>query len=296
MKRIKKPPAAMVVATIALVMAMTGGAYAASTAINGANLLNGSVSHNKLGANVVWHGQLGSKSVQCGNLTIDIQGDLGACGGSNGTGPAGPKGDTGATGASGPKGDAGAAGETGPAGPVGPSGVNSPLIYTYTGSSGPDSGRCGNNWATDTFDSTYIVDAQSDGSFDVTKITKGTFVTIGDTDQPNPDTCGDGDSQTGGVSGTFYGTESWKVASPGSGEAADFDPYATCGATCSPTTTSSSASEAQNAAFEAAFFPSSDYSSDISAGENFDFVYDAGNNGSWTDSNTPDNGTGNIDG
>ena len=191
-----------------------------------------------------------------------------------------------------------------PSGPLllhersGLSGVNDPLVYTFSGATGPDSGTCG-NWATDTYDSTYRVDPNANGSFTVVKIVTGTFTT---TAGPSPAACangspGNGNTVNGGDTGTFFGTESWTVASSVVGKAADFLPTASCGSACSPNTTQSggSSSEAQNAAFEVALFPSSNYASDISAGENYDFVYSS-HGDAWTDSNTPQNNQGDITG
>ena len=172
------------------------------------------------------------------------------------------------------------------------------MIHSSTRSTEPavlTPGTCGNNWATDTYSSTYRVEPQPNGSFAVSKIVTGTFVTIAG---QSPAACGTGGTSTNtvnaGDTGTFYGTESWSVRSPVTG-AADFNPTAACGAACSPMTTSGSSSEAQNSAFEGAFFPGSDYATDIAAGENFDFVYTS-HGDTWTDSNTPDNNQGDITG
>ncbi len=217
------------------------------------------------------------------------------------TGATGPQGATGPKGPAGTNGGAGPAGSgspTGSQGPLGLSGVNDPLVYTFTGATGPDSGTCG-NWATDTYDSTYRVDPNANGSFTVVKIVTGTFTT---TAGPSPAACangspGNGNTVNGGDTGTFFGTESWTVASAGAGKAADFLPTASCGSACSPNTTQSggSSSEAQNAAFEVALFPSSNYASDINAGENYDFVYSS-HGDAWTDSNTPQNNQHDITG
>ena len=84
----------------------------------------------------------------------------------------------------GPKGDPGTPGK---------SGVNSPLVYSFAGATGPDTGACsdsgsGAGWATDTFDATYVVAMQPDGSYVLTKVVKGTFVTRAGVSQPNPPT------------------------------------------------------------------------------------------------------------
>ena len=148
----------------------------------------------------------------------------------------------GATGAQGLKGDTGANGATGP------SGINSPLVYSFAGASGPDTGACsdsgsGAGWATDTFDATYVVAMQPDGSYVLTKVVKGTFVTRAGVSQPNPPTadCDTAASrQTGGVTGTFYGSMSVTVPAN-----SGFNAFASCGAPCSPHTTVTSATSAQ---------------------------------------------------
>ena len=114
---------------------------------------------------------------------------------------------------------------------------------------------------------------QPDGSYVLTKIVKGTFVTIAGVSQPNPPAvdCDTAASrQTGGVTGTFYGSMSVTVPAN-----SGFNAFASCGAPCTPHTTVTSATSAQNDAFVAAFFR---------AGESgtltgYSFVYDAGANG-----------------
>lgn len=276
---------ALVLSIVALVLAAGGTAWATG-ALNGHDLTNNSVTHNKMASNAVWHAQIGSKSVQCGNLSADIQQLLKSCGGSGAAGPQGPKGDTGAAGAQGP---------AGPQGPQGTSGVINPLVYHFSGTSGPDGGECGTPWATDTYDATFIVEPQvasggaPGGSYTIVKIIDGTFVTRAGASQPNPASC-PGTLQTGGVTGTFHGTMSWNVPSPGAGLAPDFDPTAVCGAACSPTTTTTSSNVAQNQAFQAAFFPGSTLTESV----NYDLYYRTPANGSWINSNTPMNNTGNI--
>lgn len=111
----KKPSASMAVAGAALFLSVGGGAAVAATQLNGHDLRNGSVTHNKLAGNSVWAAQIGHGSVKCGNLQASIQGDLAACGGQL------KAGSTGATGPQGPAGPKGATGATGPQGPAGPS-------------------------------------------------------------------------------------------------------------------------------------------------------------------------------
>jgi hypothetical protein len=193
----------------------------------------------------------------------------------------GKQGEKGAKGATGAKGTAGATGAPGAKGATGPSGINSPLVYSFAGATGPDTGACsdsgsGAGWATDTFDSTYVVATQPDGSYVLTKVVKGTFITRAGVSQPNPippAVCDDVSSrQVGGVTGTFYG--SMTVTVPAN---SGFDPFASCGAPCSPDTnpTETSANVAQNDAFVAAFFPTG-VSGTLTG---YDFTYDAGTNG-----------------
>jgi hypothetical protein len=181
-------------------------------------------------------------------------------------GKQGAKGAKGAAGSPGPKGDPGAKGA---------SGINSPLVYSFAGATGPDTGACsdsgsGAGWATDTFDSTYVVATQPDGSYVLTKVVKGTFVTRAGVSQPNPVDCNTAPKQTGGVTGTFYGLITVTVPAN-----SGFDPFASCGAPCSPHTTVTSANVAQNDAFVAAFFPTG-VSGTLTG---YDLTYDAGANG-----------------
>ena len=272
----RTPSVSLVVALVALFVALGGGAYAATTTLIG---------HNQLAPNSVWHNNIGKRSVHMDNLTSSLKAQLDKAGKTGATGATGPRG---ATGPQGPAGSssgvnpAGTGSPTGPQGPPGPSGVNDPMVYTFSGASGPDSGACQGNWANDTYDATFIVEPQLNGSYVVSKLVKGTFITIAGAQQPNPSPCL-GPAETGGVTGAFYGTETFTV-----GADTDFNPYASCGAFCTPHTTSGSSSEAQNAAFVEAFFPKGSYSSVT----DFDFVYTSGSQ-TWSDSNA--GSVGNID-
>jgi hypothetical protein len=117
-------------------------------------------------------------------------------------GQKGATGATGAQGAQGLKGDAGAPGAKGDTGATGPSGVTSPLVfgpYANTGDPG-DSSVCGGNWANETYTRTFIVTPQSDGSFQVTELVKGTFVTLAGS---SPNDCKV--TIAAGATGTWYG-------------------------------------------------------------------------------------------
>jgi hypothetical protein len=282
-----RPSISGALAAAALFFALAGGgAYAAgSYIINSTHQLNPHVL-DALQGKQGKPGPAGAKGSDGAPGAPGAQGAAGARGPQGAQGPAGPQG------VAGPGGATGATGPMGPAGPQGSSGVNDPLVYTFTSSTGPDSGDCGQNWATDTYDRTFIVTAQSDGSYSVLETFKGSFVTNAGVPDPGDSRCTS--SQQGGVSGTFYGTEQFTVPSPGPGEAADFDPYADCGSACSPDTdgTSESSADAGNDAFVSAYFPGASAPSVA----NYDFVYQTPDNGWWVDSNTPQNNVGEITG
>lgn len=279
----KRPSAGLTVAIIALVLAVTGVAGAATKYMI--------TSKKQISPSVLAQLQkTGPKGA------LGPQGPQGPQGPAGNTGPAGPKGDTGA---------AGAKGDTGPAGPAGTNGTNAIGTYEYDGASGPDSNLCGGAWATDAYTATYQVIPQgNDFGYLVYKFVQGTFTTIKGASQPNDSTCTT--SQKGGVTGTFYGNEVFTVsANNETGGSiyvwADYDPLAICGASCSPTTTgTTSSSEAQNKAFVEAKFPGANYDTPssgpdpypVNGSENYDFVYTSGNQ-TWVHSDTPMNG-GNI--
>ena len=245
------------ICAVALVLGITSGALAGASAKQTSRFCV-YVDHTDRGAS---HLDLSTNS-KYGHKTCII-GKQGA---------KGAKGDTGAAGAPGAKGDPGAPGAKGD---TGASGINSPLVYSFAGATGPDTGACsdsgsGAGWATDTFDATYVVATQPDGSYVLTKVVKGTFVTRAGVSQPNPPDCNTAPKQTGGVTGTFYG--SMTVTVPAN---SGFDPFASCGAPCSPHTTVTSANVAQNDAFVAAFFPTG-VSGTLTG---YDLTYDAGANG-----------------
>jgi Collagen triple helix repeat (20 copies) len=282
----RKPTISGVLAASALFLALAGGgAYAAdSYIITSTHQIKPSVL-KKLANDV--RGPRGTRG------PVGQQGATGAQGQAGNTGATGPQGLQGLQGTQGPQGDPGQQGDTGPQGDPGqqgqqgiqgPSGVSSPLVYTYTDSVGPDSGDCGTTWATDTYDRTFVVEPQADGSFTVFETVNGTFLTAAGVSQPDPSSC-PGTSQTGGVNGNFYGSESWTVPAPSSGQSADFDPSASCSGCAAQTTGTTSSNDQGNAAFQAAFFPGSTYNGVA----NYDFVYTTAGNGSWIDSNTPMN-------
>jgi|HubBroStandDraft_2_1064218.scaffolds.fasta_scaffold280637_1 hypothetical protein len=94
--------------TLALVFAMSGGAYAASRYVI-----------------------TSTKQIKPGVLA-QLKGKAGSAGSQGPTGPAGPQGATGATGATGPKGETGAQGKEGPPGKTGENGKNGTTGFTET--------------------------------------------------------------------------------------------------------------------------------------------------------------------
>jgi hypothetical protein len=91
-------------------------------------------------------------------------------------------------------------------------GTNATQHYGPYASSSPDSGTCGNDWATDMFDRHFTVRANGDGTFTVVQqFKKGSFVTNSPT-QPSPGSCDFADGSppgtvnpgiTGGMQGYF---------------------------------------------------------------------------------------------
>jgi Collagen triple helix repeat (20 copies) len=141
--KLRKPSAAMLVALVALFVALSGGAYAA-TQINGKSIKKGSLPGSALARKAVSNGKLADRSVSIAKLNAAVRsalakkgatGSRGAPGPRGATGPQGPKGDTGATGAPGTNGRDGA----NPATPV----VNVPPVTAIGGAGGPDSGQAG---------------------------------------------------------------------------------------------------------------------------------------------------------
>jgi Collagen triple helix repeat (20 copies) len=116
------PSPAMVVACIAVVLAMTGSAFAAKALITGADIQNGSITRADLSKGTL-------KSLKGKRGPAGRDGFVGARGPQGDTGPqgpAGPAGPAGPQGQRGPVGDTGAQGPTGRTGPVGPQGDQGP--------------------------------------------------------------------------------------------------------------------------------------------------------------------------
>jgi hypothetical protein len=179
-------------------------------------------------------------------------------------GPAGPKG---STGDQGPKGDKGDKGD---------SGVNSPLVFGPYQAAGPDSGFCGNNWANDSYTVTFVVAPQTNGSFVVSEMMKGSFMTLaGASPNNNQSGCltGSGPQINAGITGSLYGDFVVPVAAP-----ADFNPTATlddstpCGATCT-----------SDKFFEAFFGKSAGYTNSTSYAWQFFYTTPNDAHGHWAD-------------
>ena len=133
MKNVKHP--ATILAALALFIALGSGAAVAGKLVSGRQLVNHSVSEQKLTNAAIksLRGMQGPPGVQGlqGNPgpkgatgPAGPTGPTGATGPAGATGPTGPQGPQGPTGATGPQGTQGATGPQGPAGPAGPSAAN----------------------------------------------------------------------------------------------------------------------------------------------------------------------------
>lgn len=112
------PSPAMVVACIAVVLAMTGSAFAAKALITGADIKDGSITRADLSGKTL-------KSLKGKRGPAGSDGFTGARGPQGDDGPQGPAGPAGPQGPQGPRGgvgDTGSQGPTGRTGPVGPRG------------------------------------------------------------------------------------------------------------------------------------------------------------------------------
>jgi hypothetical protein len=235
-------------------------------ALNGVNKAAGA--NGALKANAVGNRQIKFGSVSCGKLSSDLKAAL--C-----TGKPGAPGTPGAPGASGSPGHNGGSGSNGSNGGTGSSGapgVNAPGWVT-THATGGDSSVCGADWANDTYTRTLQFVPQDNGTIDVIRYYKGTFVTIAGVPQPNG-SC-PGTLQTGGVTGTFTGFDVVVVTG------GNFDPDATCPANCT------------GDAMLAAFFPGATDTID----NGWEYHYDAGGTNTWTNASAVRGGNqGNIAG
>lgn len=146
----------------------------------------------------------------------------------------GKQGKTGAIGPQGPVGKQGSKGEAGLAGAPGRDGKDgkdgfSPTTFGPYASDSPDSGICGNNWASDTMDRGYVVYPQADGSFLVAEtFTNGTFTTVAG-DSPQDSNCGSPEGNVeAGITGKMNGYFLVKIPAG----AGNFDPEAKCTDKC----------------------------------------------------------------
>ena len=186
---------------------------------------------------------------------------LGKKGTTGPVGPQGPQGPAGANGAQGPQGPMGGTGAPGNDGEPGEDGKPgfSPTAFGPYASDSPDSGICGNDWAYDEMDRSYVVYPQLDGSFLVAQtFTNGTFETVAG-DSPQDSACGsEVDNVAVGVTGTMNGYFLVKIPA-GVG---NFNPEAQCTEKC------------YTKDFVQAFFDTSNYDVPV-----FEFHYDAGEAG-----------------
>ena len=198
-----------------------------------------------------------------------LQGVAGAPGAPGATGLQGlqgPKGDTG------PQGQKGDQGLQGPKGEQGPSGVNSPLVFGPYQVSTTDSGFCGNDWAHDTYNVTFVVAPQANGSFVVSELMKGGFKTMAGA-SPNSTNCDTGAQIDQGITGSLYGDFVVPVA-----QGADFNPTATlddstpCGGICT-----------SDKFFEAFFGKASGYTNSTNYAWQFHYTTPGDANGHWAD-------------
>jgi hypothetical protein len=91
----------------------------------------------------------------------------------------------------------------------------------------PDSGTCGNVWATDTSTRKWTVKKNNDGTFRVGRQDKGTFVTIAGKSPGACDTTGKhGANVNVGINGKFHGYLRGTVSN------GNFNPAAICAAAC----------------------------------------------------------------
>lgn len=125
LERLKpKGSAAIVVAIVAVVLAMTGSAFAAKELITGRDIKNGSITRADLARNTIssLSGRQGPAGARGQDGFSGPPGPVGATGAKGETGPAGPKGETGERGPAGSTGSPGRLGPQGEQGPIGPPG------------------------------------------------------------------------------------------------------------------------------------------------------------------------------
>jgi hypothetical protein len=132
-RRLRAPSPATAISLIALMVALSGTAYAAS------KLPKGSVGAKQIKTGAVRSTDLKDGSVKLKDLAAGLvggpglQGAAGQQGAAGPTGSAGPKGDQGAPGAKGDAGATGHTGDTGETGPAGPAGPSSARVFHNDG-------------------------------------------------------------------------------------------------------------------------------------------------------------------
>jgi len=239
-----------VIAALVAVLAVTSGAFAAKQYMitSSTQIKHGAISLSDLSkhARKMLHSKQGPKGATGATGAAGPAGASGKDGapGKNGVagapgkdGKDGAAGLNGAPGAPGKDGKDGAAGQNGAPGAPGKDGKDgkdgapgfSPTAFGPYASDSPDSSFCGNTWANDEMDRSYVVYPQQDGSFLVAEtFTNGTFTTVAG-DSPQDSACGSANDDvaadiTGKLSGYFL------VKIP-AGEG-NFDPEATCTEKC----------------------------------------------------------------
>jgi Collagen triple helix repeat (20 copies) len=190
----------------ALALCVTGGATAAKK-LTGKDISNGSITGADIKKGSIGENRL-SDAVRR-KLDTTVSGSSGA------TGPQGPKGDTGARGPQGERGPAGSKGDKGDRGAPGAT----PLTFGPYDSGSEDSAVGGYFWADDTYELTFVVQPQIDGSVHVVASYDGTFTTKGGKSPQDENV-----AMTNGITGDLYG---WNVFVVPAAQAGAFDPNAT---------------------------------------------------------------------
>jgi hypothetical protein len=124
-----------------------------------------------------------------------------------------------------------------PAAPIGGGSGNGTQHYGPYASGSPDSGTCGNDWATDTFDRHFTVRSNHDGTYTVVQQFKnGSFVTNAGM---SPGSCDFADGSPPGtvVSGKVGSMHGYFIISTGPFDQSSMDPSCVAGSPTAPCTT-----------------------------------------------------------